>query len=56
MPFTLHDMAKTRLRCEEGVKEYPNIPIQECITQTAVMASSTTSLKLEEKPLPIYSQ
>jgi hypothetical protein len=39
-------MAKTRLCYEECGKEYPNIPVQECITLTAVMASSTTSLKL----------
>jgi len=56
MPFSLHYMAKTRLPREECGKEYPNIPIQECITLTAVLASSTTGLKLEEKPLPIYSQ
>jgi hypothetical protein len=46
-------MAKTRLCCEERGKEYPSIPVHECITLTAVMAYSTTSLKLEEKPLPI---
>jgi hypothetical protein len=44
-------MAKTRLHCGKCGTEYPNIPIQESITLTAVMAFNTTSLKLEYKPL-----
>jgi len=43
--LVLRDMTKTRLRCEDYGKEYPNIPTQECITLTAVIASSATSLK-----------
>jgi hypothetical protein len=45
--LVLRDMAKTRLRCEDYGKEYPNIPTQECITLNAVIASNTTTLKLE---------
>jgi hypothetical protein len=40
-------MANTRFHYEECGIEYPNIPVKESITFTAVIASSTTILKLE---------
>jgi hypothetical protein len=40
-------MANIRFHYEECGIEHPNIPVQESVTFTAVMASSTTTLKSE---------